>query len=415
MASQDMKDFLFKQTGVAQAQWKRVSKSKTPEGSEVRIFEDKSSGNQIHTIETTDGTMRILQPHEVKELSTTNPPNANTNATDKKKAKKLITCYFEEGKVPLTTQAGWAYIPQWFNFSFYGNEDHDMNEVAKLGNAKSSVAGFTVFFSLKNDENGMCEHLQGLLSDFLPICMKEIQEASFVIYPEVMHIYDKEREQGLKDGTVPTVPYDAFVALLESKGFTYDKSLCPLACLGGSQGANAFVEPEPEKKTHQFCLIKVHNPNFDPNDKILIARHPDSQFITALTLDTTSLNREKAEKLISNTLKKYSVCMPGRLINGMLPHMELFQLTNRKNGSADLSETQRQEIYEMLLQAGWVENTTLMDTEHQQAWTYEDWAIKPFPKSHFGAVVISQSKVSEHEKNITFEIHSSNKKGHKPK
>jgi hypothetical protein len=233
MATKDIKEYLFEQTGISQSNWKRLLKRKGEHGAQIRLFEDKDSGKIIQTIEELDGTISI---EEVKpeELHT----KLSVSATDTKKAQKLVQNYIEEGIVPNKTQAGFSAIPSCFNFSFYGNVDHDLDEVAQEENPEASVAGFAVFFSLKDNEEGMCEHFTDLLSSFLPSYMEEMEECSFVIHPEIMNIYDDERIQALAAGTIPHLPYHAFIALLEDKGFTYDTGLCPLACLGGSARDN---------------------------------------------------------------------------------------------------------------------------------------------------------------------------------
>ena len=54
-------------------------------------------------------------------------------------------------------------------------------------------------------------------------------------------IYDDERLKSIKDGSIPNVSYDRFVATLEASGFDYDASTCMLAKLGGSQGAEPLA------------------------------------------------------------------------------------------------------------------------------------------------------------------------------
>lgn len=235
MATQDVKDYLFAQTGIVQSQWKRLSKHKGEDGAEIRIFEDRVSGQIVQTIQTKDGSLSLGEITVTSEKfnANTNSNSATVSTKEIKKALKLINRFLEEGEVPKTTSPGFTHIPACFSFSFYGNDDHDVESIAKEqnDNPSMSVAGFNVFFALKDDEEGMCEHLGELLQPFLPDYLTEIQEATFVIHQEVMSIYDEDRVLGLKDGTVPQVAYNDVVALLDSKGFTYDKSMCPLAFL----------------------------------------------------------------------------------------------------------------------------------------------------------------------------------------
>lgn len=69
MTTQDIKDYLFKQTGVAQSQWIRISKNKLPSGEYLRVFKDKASGKEIETLQAVDGTISI------KNVSVLNHPD----------------------------------------------------------------------------------------------------------------------------------------------------------------------------------------------------------------------------------------------------------------------------------------------------------------------------------------------------
>lgn len=61
MSTEKVKQFLFEQTGIAQSNWKRISKHKSDDGSEVRIFQDKVSGKTLETIENKDGHISMSE------------------------------------------------------------------------------------------------------------------------------------------------------------------------------------------------------------------------------------------------------------------------------------------------------------------------------------------------------------------
>lgn len=236
MASQDIKEFLFEQTGVAAIQWKRLSKKKTPQG-EVRIFENKA-GTQIETLESPNGLLSIVgNDTATKQIS----PEVNALKNNLKKAKKLVSQYFEEDTVPEAKNPGYSSIPALFKFSFMedANPDHSehLEMAAQSGDKSVAVTGFNIFITSKEFEEYSCVHLSGLLSSFLPKFLDETEESSFCIHSETQGIYDDERLHAIKEGTIPNIPYDRLVATMEASGFEYDTSTCMLASLGGSQAA----------------------------------------------------------------------------------------------------------------------------------------------------------------------------------
>jgi hypothetical protein len=236
MASQDIKDFLFEQTGVPAAQWKRLSKKKTPEG-EVRMFENKA-GTQVETLESSDGLLSIMgNDTATKQIS----PEVSELKNNLKKAKKLVSKYFEEDTVPEANNPGYSSIPALFKFSFMedANPDHSehLEMAAQAGDKSVAVTGFNIFITSKAFQEYSCVHLSELLSSFLPTFLDETEESSFCIHSETQGIYDDERLDGIKNGSIPNIPYDRLIATMEAAGFEYDPSTCMLASLGGSQGA----------------------------------------------------------------------------------------------------------------------------------------------------------------------------------
>jgi hypothetical protein len=64
MTTEDVKKFLFEQTNISISNWKRISKHKSADGSEIRIFQDKVTGKTLETLETIEkknGNISILE------------------------------------------------------------------------------------------------------------------------------------------------------------------------------------------------------------------------------------------------------------------------------------------------------------------------------------------------------------------
>jgi hypothetical protein len=59
MATEDVKNFLVENTGIPKSNWKRLSKHKSDDGSEIRMFQDKVSGKVLKTIEDKNGKISI--------------------------------------------------------------------------------------------------------------------------------------------------------------------------------------------------------------------------------------------------------------------------------------------------------------------------------------------------------------------
>ena len=181
MASQDIKDFLFDKTGVAVLKWKRLSKTKTPQG-EVRIFENKQNGTQIQTLESPSGVLSILETGKELFIKQVNDTGSNL-----KKAKALVLKYLQEGTEPDEKKAGYALISSLFKFSFMqdANPDHSehLEMAAAAGNPSVAVTGFNIFITPKTGvfEDYSFDHLEPLLCSFLPDFLEETEESSFCI------------------------------------------------------------------------------------------------------------------------------------------------------------------------------------------------------------------------------------------
>ena len=401
MSSQDIKQFLFEQTGIAENQWKRLSKHKNAEGLEVRVFQAR--GTTVHTVENKDGTISIIDNpasdkanYFASESNNSSEINKNSESNkDNKKALSLIKKYYKEEVEPDEDKPGFSLIPQHFSFCFLedSNEDHSeaIIEAAQAGNAQVAVTGFNLFFmpTFKSPEEVI--HLERLLQPFLPEFMGEVQEATFCVCPDTMATYDEERLRAIKDGSIPSISYARLVATLEKAGFTYDKANCMLAPLGGSQGAMPFEE-EQSNEFPDFCLLKVNNPNYRHNPNYC------SEYLSAIILDTKK-TRASQEKLLNKTLKKYMPVSLGRLMNSMLPYTNLIQLTKKGYRVVELFDTDLQNIYDILTEAGWKENHALGSVEAAKAWTVEEWAVSPMAPS-----TIKTSEVSPTESCITYEI-----------
>jgi hypothetical protein len=70
MATKDIKEFLFHETGIAVSQWKRLSKHTQQDGLILRVFQDKISENTLNTLEDQQGNISL-----VKSPSTITPKN----------------------------------------------------------------------------------------------------------------------------------------------------------------------------------------------------------------------------------------------------------------------------------------------------------------------------------------------------
>jgi hypothetical protein len=406
MATEDIKDFLFQQTGIPQSQWKRLSKQKSFDG-EVRVFQAKSNGMTLETFEDKDGVISILDDSNDKIKVT--GTQIDVSAVNNKKAQALIKKYYLNGTVPDEDKPGFAQIPNNFKFCFLedSNPDHSetLEEAAKAGDRQVAVTGFTVFFSPTFHASEDTNHLGPLLEPFLPYFLTEVEEMAFAVHAETVHTYDEERIEGLKDGTIPSIPYDRLIATLEKAGFTYEAKKCMLASLGGSQGAAPFEEEKVNEKA-SFCLVAVINPKHKDDPTYY------APYITALVVDTPKkTSREQKENLVRKTLKKYGCFYPGRLMNGMLPHIELIQL-GKKKSTGNLDEKNWEEIYNILTEAGWEENTDLASLENAKKWTLEQWAVTPMKKDPF--IQLAPSSVSDHESAISYYVWKPTKPNLKP-
>jgi hypothetical protein len=231
MATDNVKDYLFEQTGIAQSNWKRISKKKNSDGSETRIFEDKSSGKILETIEFKNGVISIEESSNESLKKT-----SDTNET-----LKIIKKYYKsEGCSEVNNK--YRDIPTYFKFCFLEDANVDqptaIEEAAKALDPNVTVAGFNLFFmpTFKSTES---IHLGPLLKPFLPSFLGETEECTFTIHPEVMHVYDDDRIEQIQNGTFPNVPYNLLIDTLESLGFVYYKQKCMLASLRTSQDTNS--------------------------------------------------------------------------------------------------------------------------------------------------------------------------------
>jgi len=228
MATENVKDYLYEQTGIAQSQWKRISKSKNQDGSENRIFQDKSSGRTIQTVETKDGTISIIENND--EVEKNNKP-----VVDSKAVIKLIKKVLEQEKELTGKEPGYNEIPKYFDFCFLedANPDHSeaMEDAANSLDPKVAVTSFNIFFTPKFKTESGCMHLSEVLQPFLPDFLGETEEQSFTVHPKTMNIYDNKRIDGIKNGTIPYIPYDVLVATLEQAGFNYNIKNCMLGKL----------------------------------------------------------------------------------------------------------------------------------------------------------------------------------------
>lgn len=401
MATENVKDYLFEQTGIAQSQWKRLSKNKNTDGSETRIFQDKSSGKTFETIEFKDGNISIKESAEITTLK-----QSKNASSDDRKALKIIKKYFnDDDDVELTEEELQCKgIPKHFKFCFLedSNVDHptEIEAAADALDPTVTVAGFNIFFMPTFDIEYSSNHLAPLISNFLPEFLGETEECAFTVHPEVQHMYDDERIEEIKNGTFPNIPYDRLIATLENAGFTYYSKKCMLAKLGGSQGAKPFEVKEPAKGEFKFCLVAVKDPSY--NSIYDRTKNKDGDHITAIVLDVNK-DRNSKEKLINQALKKYKCAYPGRLMNGMLPQIELFQVVKKGSGNNQTNNEDRQTIYDTLIELGWKCDPSLASLENAQKWTLEQWAVTPMPKSPF-VIHNSGSSVSDHASNISYYI-----------
>lgn len=231
MATENVKNHLFEQTGIAQSQWKRLSKNKNTNGSETRIFQDKSSGKTFETIEFKDGSISIVE----KNVEAITPSNKEGNSNNSEVVIDLINKVLSQGKKLTGEEPGYNQIPKYFDFCFleHANVDHTeaLEDAANSLDPKVAVTSFNIFFIPKFPTRSSCMHLSRVLAPFLPNCLGETEEQSFTVNPATMNIYDDERIEGIKNGSIPYIPYDDLVATLKTTGFIYNRKKCMLGKL----------------------------------------------------------------------------------------------------------------------------------------------------------------------------------------
>lgn len=246
MSTEDIKDFLYKSTGVPVNQWSRVSKKKLQDGSYLRVFKNKQNSEEIQVIEDTLGNLTVDTQTPAEPISNqSNKKNSNQSLYDA--ALKLVKRYTETFKVPLTKEYGYAAIPSLFTFAFTEDVNDDWYEniegILGNGNYSDSVDQMGVFI-WPLEELGIeeCVHYGPLLKKFLKVKMDEFQEGSFQIQEDIS--------------------YKDFFETMKSKGFLYDYENCQLADFAKDMGSecNYYQEYDVVKKDGVFFLE-------DPEDK----------------------------------------------------------------------------------------------------------------------------------------------------
>jgi hypothetical protein len=294
----------------------------------------------------------IHQSLKMKEASDIPSPKTQKAPNDKKALKIIKKFLNSDGDEELSEDdLANEDIPKHFKFCFLedANVDHPtaIEEAANALDPKVAVTGFNIFFNTKFDSDCGANHLGPLLDSFLPDFLRETEEWSFAVHPEFMSIYDEERIDGIKNGSIPHVPYDSLVATLEKAGFTYEIENCMLGKLGGSQCAQPLEVAEPPKGELKFCIVAVKDQSY--NALYDRSKNKDCDHITAILVDVDK-DRDNKEKLINKSLKKYSCVYPGRIMNGMLPYIELVQLIKKGQGSGKTNNDDRQAIYDALIE-----------------------------------------------------------------
>lgn len=133
MTTENVKKVLFEQTGIAASNWKRISKSKSADGTQTRLFQDSVSKKIMQTNEDKNGVISVAD-----KITTSIPAKFNS---------KIIGYYQfdnEQCSVAIVTKEFWEqhgyidsngsesdYIPDNFYELSEGIYEHDCDNHAQ--------------------------------------------------------------------------------------------------------------------------------------------------------------------------------------------------------------------------------------------------------------------------------------------
>lgn len=208
ISTDDCKNFL-KASFPKQNKWKRIKKYKNEAGQWCRDFESES-GFSTTLVEINEQLTLISQ--EQKEIDCFYYKKFSNDEI--KLAKKLVdnfvkSYYNDNGYEELNHRdAGYNAIPNCFEFFIdYGAEDLNAGTLIEEDSYKSF--DFGVFF--RPIGHDFDQHLDGILSDFLPKYMPETMECVFEATPK----------------TPMTIK--ELIQMLSDRGFTYNQKDCAMA------------------------------------------------------------------------------------------------------------------------------------------------------------------------------------------
>lgn len=250
MSTEHVKKFLEEETGIPAKKWSRISKSKLPDGSHLRIFMNKLNGETKAVREDKYGALMF---HHGEKISNSIDSIKGMAKEERDSAIQLIHNFANNGTLPSKKDVGYAIIPSLFKFSFMedANDDHidEIEELLDNGNYSNSVIGINLFITPIDDVGiDSCLHYGPLLKHYISFKHSEIQEATFEIEEEVSF-------------------QDVFEAL-KFKGFTYDIGVCMLRDFVTKMTEDQYYSKnfEIEKKNGFYYLIAnsiVWGPYYD--------------------------------------------------------------------------------------------------------------------------------------------------------
>lgn len=240
MSTEKVKKFLEEETGVPAKNWSRLSKSKLPDGSELRIFVNKLTGETKAVKELKYGALMF---HDVGENTTASLGASKSMAKRERDAAiQHIHEFTQSGRLPNPKDSGYAIIPSLFKFSFLEDANDDyLDEIEALvdeGTYASNVGGINIFISPVDDVGiQSCLHYGPLLKPYISFEHSEVQEATFEIEEEISF-------QGVFEA-------------LKSKGFIYDIGVCMLRDFVTEMTEENYYEKsfEVEKENGFYYLI----------------------------------------------------------------------------------------------------------------------------------------------------------------
>lgn len=228
MSTETCKIFLDEKLGVQG--WKRISKKKDAQKNELRVFESKDKQKKVLVIETPSGELSIVDMNTVDSF-TLGHIKATENYNEE--MRKSFHNFLKTGELPKGNEPWFSQIPSMFEYSFQEGMccDHEgvLENIKETKNLYTVITGLGIFISPKSQfRSDSVYHIENFIKPFLPSFISEVQEMCFAIYPQYMTIYDDERLENIKNGSIPTLTLNDLFSYMKEKGFEYNKKSCEL-------------------------------------------------------------------------------------------------------------------------------------------------------------------------------------------